>query len=159
MDHSPFPNVIHELNYKLSVAQESNLLSKKECEHLTVREYNTPTIYVIPKIHKSLQDPPGIPIISAIKGPLEKMGQYLDALLKVMVTKLPSFVQDTRHVLMHINSLHISSDAILAIIDVETRITLLWGHKMSFSLSYFSLLYPIISFNLQGQTTDKSMVR
>lgn len=69
LDYNPFPNVVHELKCKLSLAHEASLHTKKECKQLTVREYNIPIIYVIPKIHKSSQD---TPIISAIKGPLEK---------------------------------------------------------------------------------------
>lgn len=65
-------------------------------------EYNTPTIYVILKVHKNLTIPTGRPIISAIKGTLEQIGKFLDALIKGMVTELPSYVQDTRDELLKI---------------------------------------------------------
>lgn len=47
-----------------------------------------------------------------------------------MVTKLPSYVQDTRHVLMQIDNVSIPPDAILASIDVESLYTSIphpWG--------------------------------
>lgn len=64
-----------------------------------VKDFNIPTIYMIPKVHKSLSKPPGRPIISANGGPLEQVGQFLDALIGGMVKELPSFVQVTRDVL------------------------------------------------------------
>lgn len=67
-----------------------------------MREFNVPTFYIIPKVHKNLQNPPGRPIVLACQGHLERIGGYLDSLLKDMVRNLKSFVQDTRHVLAKI---------------------------------------------------------
>lgn len=74
---------------------EAGLLLKREYEYLSVDDYNIPTFYCIPKLHKSLQKPPGRPIVSAIRGPLDRIGGYLDSLLKDMVYNLKSYVQDT----------------------------------------------------------------
>lgn len=60
---------------------------------------NIPTFYIIPKGHKSLKNPPGRPIVSKIKEPLEKTGRYLDSHLKEMVMSLKSYIKDTRDVL------------------------------------------------------------
>lgn len=70
-----------------------------------MREYNIPTFYIIPKVHKNAKDPPGRPIVSVCQGPLEQIGKYLDLLLKDMVTDLKSFVQDTQHVLAKLDEL------------------------------------------------------
>lgn len=51
------------------------------------------TIYIIPKIFKSLTRPSGRSIVSANKGLLERIGRYLDALLKEMVVELPPYVR------------------------------------------------------------------
>lgn len=67
-----------------------------------VKDFNIPTIYVISKVHKSLCKPPGRPKISANGGPLEGIGQFLDALIGGMVKELPFFIQDTRDVLQKI---------------------------------------------------------
>lgn len=80
-------------------------MNRWELEHLKVVEYNTPIFYIIPKVHKFLKDPPGRSIISAIRGPLERTGKYLDVMLKDMVISLQSYVKDTRDVLAQINEI------------------------------------------------------
>lgn len=95
------------------------MLTKKEWEYLKVDEYNNHTI---PKLHKSLTNPPSRPIVS-FKGPLEYVGKYVDDFIKDLVTKLPSYVQDTRDVLTKLQNLEIPPGAQLVRIDVESLYT------------------------------------
>lgn len=95
-------NLVSELNRKLQEARDMGLLTVWEYNYLNVREFNVPTFYIIPKVHENLQNPPGRPIVSACQGPLERVGKYLDSLLKEIVRNLKSFVQETRHVLAKI---------------------------------------------------------
>lgn len=88
LDHNPFPEVVPELNQKRKDAREAGLLSTHEHEHVQVREFSAPTFYIIPKVQKNLQNPPGRPIGSACRGPLERIGGYLDSFLKDMVRNL-----------------------------------------------------------------------
>ena len=55
--------------------------------------------YMLPKLHKTLDHPPGRPIVSGINGPTEKLSELMDHWLQPIVTKLPSYVQDTTHML------------------------------------------------------------
>lgn len=64
---------------------EEELISIKELNYLLVKEINTQTFHRIPKLHKSLSNPPR----SAIKGPLERVGTFIDALIKELVCELP----------------------------------------------------------------------
>lgn len=57
--------------------------------------------------------------MSAIKGPLDKIGKYLDPLLNDTVTGLRSYVQDTRDILAKIKDLQVPKDAWLVGVDVE----------------------------------------
>lgn len=82
-----------------------------------------PTFYIIPKVHKCPEKPPGSPIVSAVQGPLEKIGGYLDSLLKGMVTGLKSYIQDTCHVLSKIVVLQIGDNVLLIGVDVESLYT------------------------------------
>lgn len=95
LDNNSFSYLVRELNNRLTMAKDDGLLTQCEFDHLSVREFSVPTFYIIPKIHKNLNNPPGRPIVSACQGPLEKVGRYLDSLLKDMVTNLKSYVQDT----------------------------------------------------------------
>ena len=55
--------------------------------------------YLLPKVHKTLDHPPGRPIVSGINGPTEKLSKLMDHWLQPIVTKLLSYVQDTTHML------------------------------------------------------------
>lgn len=71
------------------------MISKKELDYLKVFDFNKPTFYIIPKIHKNKESPPRRPIVSTIRGPLEQVGKYIDSLIKDMVKSLTSYVRDT----------------------------------------------------------------
>lgn len=77
-----------------------------------------------------MENPPGRPIVSAIKGPLERSGKYIDCLIKGLVELLPSYVQDTGDVLNKILDLAVPREALLVGIDVESLYTSIpheWG--------------------------------
>lgn len=68
---------------------------------------------------------PGRPIVSLIKGPLERIGRYVDGFIKTMVTSLPSYVQDTCDVLAKLQDLGVPPGALLVGIDVESLYSLI----------------------------------
>lgn len=86
--------MVQLINEKLSWASEEALLSKKELEYLRVEDFN-----------KCKENPPGRPIVSSIRGPLQKVGKYIDGLIKDLVKLLPSYVQDTGDVLNQIQDI------------------------------------------------------
>lgn len=92
---NPFPALVVNINLQPFLVREANLMTNKEWDYLGVGEFNNPTFYIIPKLHKSLTSPTGRPIVSTIGGPLERLGRYIDGFIKTMVSSLLSFVQDT----------------------------------------------------------------
>lgn len=140
---SPFPALVEALNGKLKLGMEAGLLTKKEFLFLRVDEMNIPTFYIIPKLHKSLTRPPGRPIVSAIKGPLEKTGKYIDSLIKHMVNLLPSYVRDSRDVLVKLRHFVMPTDALLVGIDVESLYTSIPHHcGIEATMFFLDLHYP-----------------
>lgn len=77
LDSNPFPALVLELNRKLMDAKNEGLLTNREYQHLLLQEFNLPTFYIIPKVHKNLENPPGRPIVSACQGPHGKSGIVL----------------------------------------------------------------------------------
>lgn len=122
-DSNTFPDIVNELNYLLSLALEEKLITRREFNFLRVSKFNTPTFYIIPKLHKSLHNPPGRPIVSAVNGPLEKTGKSIDALIKELVHDLPSYVQDTRDVLLQLDAMVLPEGSLMVGIDVESLYT------------------------------------
>lgn len=54
LDSNPFPDIVNALNYLLSLGLEEKLITRKEFNYLRVSQFNIPTFYIIPKLHKSL---------------------------------------------------------------------------------------------------------
>jgi hypothetical protein len=55
--------------------------------------------YTLPKIHKTLVKPPGRPIVSGVNGPTEKLSKLVDSWLQEHMSRLPSYVKDSTHML------------------------------------------------------------
>lgn len=143
LSSNPFPAIVMALNYKLNLSLEESLITKKEFNYLKVLQFNTPTFYIIPKLHKLLTDPPGRPIVSVISGPLEKKRKFVDALIKVH--DLASYVQDTRDVLHQLDTMTLPEGALLVGIDVESLYTSI-PHEWGLSAVQFFLdrKYPLM---------------
>ena len=58
--------------------------------------------YTLPKIHKTLDNPPGRPIISGVSGPTEKLSKLVAHWLQPAVCRLPSYLKDSTHMLQTI---------------------------------------------------------
>ena len=55
--------------------------------------------YTLPKIHKSLTNTPGRPIISGTNGPTEKLSKLVDSWLQDSVKRVDSYIQDSTSML------------------------------------------------------------
>jgi hypothetical protein len=67
---------------------------------LNVSQTKCHRFYTLPKIHKTLDHPPGRPIVSGNNGPTEKLSKIVDSWLQPYVTSLPSYIKDSTHMLM-----------------------------------------------------------
>ena len=66
------------------------------------KEVECHRFYTLPKIHKSLENTPGRPIVSGVNGPTEKLSKLVDHWLQNSVKKASSYVQDTTNMLQKI---------------------------------------------------------
>ena len=53
----------------------------------------------LPKVHKTLTNPPGRPIVSGVNDPTEKLSKLVDSWLQLYVRTVPSYVKDMTHML------------------------------------------------------------
>ena len=58
-----------------------------------------PQFHLLPKIHKTLTNPPGRPIVSCVNGPTESLSKLVDHWLQDHVASLSSYIKDTNHML------------------------------------------------------------
>ena len=79
--------------------------------------------YILPKIHKNKDNPPGRPIVSASSHPTECISEFVDYQLNPLVPKLPSYIKDTTHFLQKLDSLPELPDSCLVTLDVSSLYT------------------------------------
>ena len=98
------------------------MISESELKYLTYnfkKATNLGKLYFLPKIHKRLANVPGRPFISNCGTPTEKVSEYLDFLLKLVMQDGWSYVKDTGDFLKKIKRLRkIPESAILVTANV-----------------------------------------
>ena len=80
-------------------------IDQQAYSYLLPRRSRPARFYILPKIHKNKQNPPGRPIVSANSHPTENISQFVDSHLNPLVPKLPSYIKDTTHFLKKLDDL------------------------------------------------------
>ncbi|CAJ0966395.1 unnamed protein product [Ranitomeya imitator] len=84
----------------------------------------TPVLYILPQIHKNLQNPPGRPIVASTNSILNPLSIFLEKLLTPYTRVTKSFILDTGDFLGKIcNMKRIPSDSLLCTLDINSLYT------------------------------------
>ena len=75
-------------------------------------------LYLLPKIHKRLENVPGRPVISNCATPTEKVSEFLDFHLKSVMQSGASYVRDSNDFKNKIKNIKIPNNALLVTADV-----------------------------------------
>ena len=80
--------------------------------------------YILPKIHKDRNNPPGRPIVSANGHPTEHISENVSESLNQLVPKLPSYIKDATHFLNKLCSISaIPNDSLFVTLDLSSLYT------------------------------------
>ncbi len=120
---NPIEQMKTELMEILSHAKNEEWISQKEHDSLFCNSPRIPSFYMLPKVHKNLENPPGRPIISGNGSITEPASQFVDFFIKPFVSELPSFIQDSTHVLNKIKDIKNIGPSLLVTMDVEALYT------------------------------------
>ncbi|CAJ0951700.1 unnamed protein product [Ranitomeya imitator] len=83
-----------------------------------------PVFYILPKIHKSLNNPPGRPIVASTDSILSPLSIYLEKILTPLIRTTKSFLLDTGHFSSLIREQDtIPPDSLLVTLDVNSLYT------------------------------------
>ncbi|CAJ0934784.1 unnamed protein product [Ranitomeya imitator] len=103
---------------------EEGVLDQKTCEYLIKQNPITPVFYILPKIHKNLNNPPGRPIVASTESILSPISKFLEKILTPLIQQTPSFLLDTGKFLELIHNLTIiPKEAFLVTFDVKDLYT------------------------------------
>ena len=79
---------------------------------------NLGTFYLLPKIHKRLENVPGRPITSNCGAPTEKASEFLNFHLKSIMQNGASYIKDSNDFKSKIKNIDTPNDALLVTADV-----------------------------------------
>uniref|UniRef100_A0A671M011 Uncharacterized protein n=1 Tax=Sinocyclocheilus anshuiensis TaxID=1608454 RepID=A0A671M011_9TELE len=79
-----------EIEHFLKMAHLEGLISEKELQYLFNRSPTKPVFYILPKVHKDLKNPHGRPIVAGINSLTEPLSNFVDFILRPLVTSLPT---------------------------------------------------------------------
>ena len=98
-----------------------NEIDQQAYSYLLPRRSSPAQFYILPKIHKNKQNPPGRPIVPANSHPTENISQFVDSHLNLLVPKLPSYIKDTTHFLKKLDDLkELPPGSLLVTLDVSS---------------------------------------
>ncbi|KAL8581298.1 hypothetical protein ACOMHN_028324 [Nucella lapillus] len=97
----PTIHIAHKSNQIVNRLLKDGYIDENTHRWATVEPIQTRCheFYLLPKIHKTLDSPPGRPIVSGVNGPTEKLSRLVDDWLQDYVHSLPSYIQDTTDML------------------------------------------------------------
>ena len=105
-----------------------NVINKEIFEFLNPHNHQikTPSLYLLPKIHKN---PPGgtrfvgRPIISGCGAPTQQISKYMDFFLLPIVKQQSTYTRDSSQVLKRLNNLTMGQDNLLIALDIVSMYT------------------------------------
>jgi hypothetical protein len=109
---------------------------------VNVSATKTHRFYTLPKIHKTLDNPPGRPIVSGTNGPTENLSKLVDDWLQQHVTDLPSYIKDSTHMLKTIEQWNLDkgpfpTNTKLVTIDVNALYTNIPHEEMKTAIRHY----------------------
>ncbi|XP_066453998.1 uncharacterized protein [Eleutherodactylus coqui] len=120
---NPTDNYQTELRSILNEALYEGNIDLALSKYLYIHHPNTPTIYILPKIHKHLTEPPGRPIVSGRNSMFNHISIFLDYILREYSTSNCCYVKDTSDFLIKLRSIPCHENTILATLDVTALYT------------------------------------
>ena len=93
-------------------------------DYLTITKPRTAQLYLLPKIHKGTNPPPGRPVVSANECPTERISELVDHFLKPDIPRIRSYIKDTTHFLQQLSRIQgLPENTIIATLDVTALYT------------------------------------
>ncbi|XP_041424973.1 uncharacterized protein LOC121395471 [Xenopus laevis] len=124
IEQDPTTQLKKVIDLMIMEAFDMGVIDKSTKEFLTTDFPRIPTLYVLPKIHKTLENPPGRPIVSGIGSLLEPLSKFIDHHLQELVRNLPTCLKDTNDLLIKLEGVpKLSPGVLLCSIDIQSLFT------------------------------------
>ncbi|CAJ0932522.1 unnamed protein product [Ranitomeya imitator] len=134
---NPLTKFSNELKGIIEQGFADGILGREERDFLLPKYPVLPTFYCLPKIHKGTNPLKGRPIVSGNNSLTEKLGTYIDKVLKPFLSSLNWFVRDTTDLLSKLDDVFLDPDMVLGSIDVEALYSSIPHDKGLTAVEYF----------------------
>ena len=121
LEEDPTQNYNNQIYQVLQQAANLNIIDDKMRKILYNKAPRIPNFYMLPKIHKP--NNPGRPIVNGIRSITEKISAYVDQEVKHLLPSIPSYLEDTSHLIHILLGKKLAPGDILVTIDVKSSYT------------------------------------
>ena len=118
IDSDTTPIIAQQIKTLLKKYTDKGLIKEELAQILTPKKYRAARFYVLPKVHKDIQQPPGRPIMGACLHPTELLSKYIDRELNPWVSGIPSYIKDTNHLISTLKDIQLPNEAKIVTFDV-----------------------------------------
>jgi hypothetical protein len=91
------PEVQKTVQMAITAHARTGAINKESADLLTQRDPRPAKFYMLPKLHKNLEKPPGRPIIAGNGNPTERIAEFVDNKIKHLIPTIDSYIKDTSH--------------------------------------------------------------
>ncbi|CAJ0960947.1 unnamed protein product [Ranitomeya imitator] len=124
LHNDPTYNIRQKITTILNKHHQLKTIDTKTKTYLINHHPVTPVLYILPKIHKDLHNPPGRPIVASTNSILNPLSIFLEKILTPHARSTKSFILDTGDFLDKIHNLRkIPPESILCTLDVNSLYT------------------------------------
>ncbi|CAJ0938687.1 unnamed protein product [Ranitomeya imitator] len=150
LQKDPVTTINTKIHSLINSYLEQHTIDKKTATYLINPHPITPVFYVLPKIHKSLHNPPGRPIVASTDSILSPLSTFLEKILTPLIKNTQSFLLDTGHFLSTIRQLDtVPPGSTLVTLDVNSLYTSIQHSKGMEATKYLLQLSNMSSNAIQ----------
>ena len=122
-DNDHTGEVMHRVNLFVNNMLQRGQITQKTSSYLTTDIDRTQQFYLLPKIHKDMNNPPGRPIVSGSGGPTEKISQFVDHFIGPLVPLSRSYIRDSTHMINILLDYEPTPNMLLCTLDITSLYT------------------------------------
>ncbi len=124
VNYDPTTSFQQEILSYLEDAKKRGWISESEFGFLFCKHPIRPVIYTLPKVHKSLTDPPGRPIVAQTDSLLSPLSNYVDFFIKPFVQTLPAYIKDSTDFINKMSCINdLPENVLLLTLDITSLYT------------------------------------
>jgi hypothetical protein len=141
LDKNIMPQIQYKIGQTIDRHTATGAVPSASANLLRVTDPIPAKFYLLPKVHKSIDNPPGRPIMAGNGNPTERIAEYVDEHIKRHIHKIPSYIKDTKHFLQICQSTELPPNSRIVTLDVSSLYTNIPHQEGIFALGDFMTQY------------------